>query len=260
VLLAGGGSRLRGVRGFLREALRCPVELFDPFANLDVSSLPPADAEQLQAMRHEAVVALGLAVGRLDDTLYSLEILPEAVRKAQRFRQRTVWNIAAAVLVVAVLALQWRHGAAAAEAASSTEVMLRRRIAAAKSTHEEAATLIAANAQQRAIVDHLSAQALAQHGLLRVQRAVVAHLPPQLWIEKIEVAPGGGAMRKRPAIVVEGAGKALNGVEVSRVMLDFKQRLVGDPAMAGLPEPQMTAAQDSAERFKITVELQPEGK
>ena len=34
---------MRGLRGYLREALRCPVELFDPFANLDLSGLPPAD-------------------------------------------------------------------------------------------------------------------------------------------------------------------------------------------------------------------------
>ena len=33
VLLSGGGARLRGLRSMLRETLRCPVELFDPFAN-----------------------------------------------------------------------------------------------------------------------------------------------------------------------------------------------------------------------------------
>ena len=82
---------MRGLRGLLRENLRCPVEIFDPFANLDLSALSPDDAEQLQQMRYEAVVALGLAVGMIDDTLYSLEILPEAVRKKQRFQQRSEW-------------------------------------------------------------------------------------------------------------------------------------------------------------------------
>ena len=259
VLLAGGGSRLRGVRGFLRETLRCPVEVFDPFANLDLAALPPADAEQLQAMRHEAVVALGLAVGRLDDTLYSLEILPEGVRKAQRFRQRTVWNIVAAVVVVAVLALQWRHGAARAEAVTRAEQAMRRQIGSANSTHNEAAALIDANQEQRVLVEHLAKQAVAHHGLLRVQRAVVAHLPPQLWIDKIEVVQASGGARRRPAVVVEGAGKALDGVEVSRVILEFREKLVGDPGMAGLAEPHMAAIQDAAERFRITVEL-PEGK
>ena len=37
------------------------------------------------------MVALGLAVSRLDDQVYSLEILPESVRRKQRFVQRTVF-------------------------------------------------------------------------------------------------------------------------------------------------------------------------
>ena len=176
VLLAGGGARLRGVRGFLRETLRCPVEVFDPFENLDLSALPPADAEQLQAMRHEAVVALGLAVGRLDDTLYSLEILPEAVRKAQRFQQRTVWNIVAGVIVVGVLALQVKHARTEVEAAEAATIVLKKQINSVNAVHNEALALIEQNRKERAVVDHLASQALAQHGLLRVQRAIAAHL------------------------------------------------------------------------------------
>lgn len=258
VLLAGGGARLRGIRGFLRETLRCPVEVFDPFANLDLEALPPADAEQLQAMRHEAVVALGLAVGRLDDTLYSLEILPEAVRKAQRFQQRTVWNIVAGIVVVAVLALKFVHGRANVAAAESATFAMKRQISIANATHNEAQALVDANKVERGLVDHLSNQALAQHGLLRVQRAVAAHLPAQLWIEKIEVAAAtAGGVRKRPTVVLEGAGKELNGAQVSAIVLDFKKKLGSDPGMAGL-EPQMVPipSQDKAERFRITVELE----
>lgn len=260
VLLAGGGARLRGIRGFLREALRCPVELFDPFANLDLSALPPADAEQLQAMRHEAVIALGLAVGRLDDTLYSLEILPEAVRKAQRFQQRTIWNIAAGVLVVGLLALQVSHGKTGAAAAESATRSLKRQISSANSIDAEALAIVDANKQERSLVEHLRGQALPLQGLARVQRAIAAHLPPQLWIEKIEVAAAsGGNQKKRPAVVVEGAGKELNGVEVARVVLEFKQKFGADPGMAGL-DPQMKAmpSQDKSERFRITIELSPE--
>lgn len=262
VLLSGGGANVRGVRGFLREALRCPVEAFDPFANVDLSALPPADAEQLQAFRAEAVVALGLAVGRLDDSLYALEILPEAVRKAQRFQQRTVWNIAAGALVVAALGLEWTHGGKAVAAAETAGAQLRRQIAMATNLQNDAAAQIEANKAERALVDHLAGQALAQHGLLRVQRAIVAHLPPQLWIEKVEVAAGGaGGMRKKPTIVIEGAGKEVDGVQTSGAILAFKQAMQADPGMAGL-DPQMVpiASQDKAERFRITVELAKEGK
>lgn len=262
VLLAGGGARLRGVRGFLREALRCPVELFDPFANLDLSALPPADAEQLQAMRHEAVVALGLAVGRLDDTLYSLEILPDAVRRAQRFRQRTVWNIAAGALLVALVVLQARHGQAEVRAAEDATVVLRRQIGAVNAVHGQAQTLIDANKAERAVVEHLAAQALPLHGLLRVQRALLAQLPPQLWIEKIELAgtagaAGSGSQRRRPAVVVEAAAKELDGVAVGDVIAEFTRRFKSDPSLAGLGETQMKplANTDNVQRFSLTIDL-----
>jgi hypothetical protein len=260
VLLSGGGARLRGLRGFLRESLRCPVEEFDPFANLDLADLPPAEAAQLATMRSEAVVALGLAVGRLDDSLYAIEILPEAARKAQRFRERTVWNIAAGVVVAAVLALEWSHGAKAVEAAQVAGAQLRRQITAATTIQADAEAQIAANKAERAVVEHLANQALVQHGLLRVSRAVAAHLPPQLWIEKLEATGGTtGGQRKRPAIVVEGAGKEVNGTPTSGVILAFKQAMQADPGMAGL-EPSMVPipSQDKSERFRITVELAKE--
>ncbi|MFN6195421.1 MAG: pilus assembly protein PilM [Planctomycetota bacterium] len=262
VLLSGGGARLRGLRGFLRESLRCPVEEFDPFANLDLSELPPAEAEQLAAMRSEAVVALGLAVGRLDDSLYAIEILPEAARKAQRFRERTVWNIAAGALVAAVLALEWSHGSKAVAATAVATAQLKRQISSATAIQGDAEAQIAANKAERTIVDHLASQSLVQHGLLRVTRAVAAHLPPQLWIEKIEASGGSASgQRKRPVIVVEGAGKEVNGVQTSGVILAFKQAMQADPGMAGL-EPTMVPipSQDKSERFRITVELAKEAQ
>lgn len=261
VLLAGGGSRLRGIRGFLREALRCPVELFDPFANLDLSALPAADAEQLQGMRHEAVIALGLAVGRLDDTLYSLEILPEAVRKAMRFRQRTVWNIVAGLVAVGVLGLQVSAGTNKVAVYAGATQQMKRQISAANNVHDEAESLTEANKKLRALVDHLANTAVAQHGLLRVQRAVSAHLPPPLWIEKVEVATAAGSAGKR-IVTIDGFGKEINGAQVSNAMVEFKKKMEADPGMAGLAKPQIVTppSSDKTERFKITVELTPEVK
>lgn len=259
VLLSGGGARLRGLRGLLREALRCPVELFDPFANLDLTELPPADAEQLQAMRHEAVVALGLAVGRLDDTLYSLEILPEAVKKRQRFQQRTVWNLLAGAVAIGLLALVATDAKAGVEAAVGRTGKLKRQINAANSVHQAATEVIEANKVQRALVDHLAAQAQPGNGLLHTLRAVGAHLPPSLWLTKVEIAGGGpgGGQRKRPVIVVEGAGKELNGADANRAWQeDFCGKLRPALEKAGftlLTTP--TPGQDGTLRWKITIEF-----
>ena len=260
VLICGGGARLRGLRGLLREGLRCPVELFDPFANADLSALPPDDAEQLDQMRCEAVVALGLAVGRLDDTLYSLEILPEAIRKRQRFQQRTIFNILAGLVVGGVLALQAQHNQAASEERQRYSAGMRRMVSSVNRTHEEASSLIEQNEIDRALVQNMRKRALPLHGVLRVQRAVTRHLQPQLWVEKLEVGakrgrPGAEAL---PTVTVEVAAKELNGVDPSRVIVEFYERFRSDPLikdqlvvdMKDRPSP------DSAKRVVFTVELE----
>jgi len=260
VLICGGGARLRGLRGLLRENLRCPVELFDPFANVDLSSLPPDDAEQLEQMRHEAAVALGLAVGRLDDTLYSLEILPEAVRKKQRFQQRTIFNILAAIVIVALFGLQVKHNQ---ELTAEREVYgngMRRKVASVNRTHEQAEQLIEQNEVDRALVENLRRRALPLHGVLRVQRAVARHLQPQMWVEKFEVGtkrgrPGADAL---PVVTVEVAAKELNGVDPNRVIVDFYDKFRTDPLIQDRMVADMKNRQspDSAKRVVFTIELE----
>jgi len=267
VLLSGGGARLRGLRGMLRESLRCPVELFDPFANLDLSELPADDAEQLQAMRHEAVVVLGLAVGRTDDTLYSIEILPEAVRKRQRFQQRTVWNVVAALVVVALLALQWKRARSELDEATASVSVLRSKVAAANAVHADAAAVIEQNRIDRALVDHLAGQLAPLNALLRTQRAFATNLPPQLWLQKIEMgyrstsAIAASGQRRRPQVLVTGAGKEVNGVEVSRVLVEFAGKVKAELEPVGGTAPMQAPAGsgDSTVQFTFAVEF-AEGK
>ena len=264
VLVCGGGARLRGLRSLLRENLRCPVELFDPFANLDLSALPPEDAEQLQAMRHEAVVALGLAVGRLDDTLYSLEILPEAVRKKQRFQQRTIWNIVAALLVVGVLGLQLNWRQQQVEAAQDASTSMRRAISRINSTNAEATRIVEQNRVDRTLVDYLRTRALPLHGALRVQRTIGKDLPPQLWIEKLSVSAGGARNRAgTPRVLVDVAAKELNGVDPGDVLTEFRNALSNAPGLVEGANVAMQRinSQDNARRVRYTVDLvkEPEG-
>lgn len=259
VLICGGGARLRGLRGLLRENLRCPVELFDPFANLDLSALPPEDAEQLQQMRHEAVVALGLAVGSLDDSLYSIEILPEAVRKKQRFQQRTIFNILAGLVIVALLFLKMGNLKDQQASNKAFEAQLARKVNRATNIHEEAEELIQQNEVDRELVTYLRKRSLPLHGVLRVKRAIVKHLSPELWVEKISV----GASRSRggaavvPQVVVEVAAKELNGNDPVRVLSEFRLKFENDPVMAGvLVTMSERKSQDSAKRAGFEVNLE----
>jgi hypothetical protein len=147
------------------------------------------------------------------------------------------------------------------QAVDEANQQARMRVNAANKVHERAVEAIEAGKVERAVVDHLATVAQPMHGLLRVQRAVVANLPPELWIQKLEAKPGsgasGGSAKKRDPIVVEVAGKPLNGVDTSRVVTDFVARLKADPALADL-NPRMDplpAGQEREERFKVTFEL-----
>ncbi|MCA8952782.1 MAG: pilus assembly protein PilM [Planctomycetes bacterium] len=257
VLLSGGGARLRGLRSMLRETLRCPVELFDPFANLDLSGLPADDAEQLQTMREESVVALGLAAGRLDDTLYALEILPEAVRKRQRFQQRTIWNIVAAIVLIAVLVLYAQNRKAQVAAAEGTATRERVNINNISKIHGDAENLIEENRVLRAVVDHLAAEAVPLNGLLRVQRALATALAPQLWIEKVEVGGRSGSNQKQAStITVQGFAKELNGVNVNDVYLDFYGKFQKELEAAGAKVTQDTPpVQDNTLKFVLKIQF-----
>jgi Tfp pilus assembly PilM family ATPase len=260
VLVAGGSARLRGLRGMLREALRCPVELYDPFQNLDLSALPPGDQEQLQAMRHEAAVVLGLAVGRVDDTLYQLEIQPAAVRRRKRFAERTVFNVVAGAVGIGLLAFYATTLQTKVTTAEGVLTQVKRQESQRKSSHSAAEGQVEANKLDRALVDQLGGQALPLHGLLRTARALNENLPPQLWIKKLEVQPqkGAGGGSKRPLFVVEGAGKELEGVEVGTVFGEFLKKLQGSPLMAGAKvNPFTPATVDNTMTFRLEIDFAP---
>jgi type IV pilus assembly protein PilM len=62
VLLSGGGARLGNLINYFSQELRLPVEMFDPFAQIEGAKAVPAD------MRPLFSVAVGLAIRRDGDT------------------------------------------------------------------------------------------------------------------------------------------------------------------------------------------------
>jgi len=62
---------------------------------------------------------------------------------------------------------------------------------------------------------------------------VTANLPPQLWIKSVEVKVQSGAANqpKRPVVEIKGSGKELDGVDASKVLFEFSQKLRSDPLL-----------------------------
>lgn len=214
ILLSGGSSRLRGLRGMLREALRVPVEVFDPFDSVDLSSLDDEAHSQLDAFRSESVVALGLAISAIDDDAYQLSILPEAQRKRQRFLQRTVFNIGAALVGVVLLVLAAIDGQKVADDAELAE----RRLRGQKNVVERINNVANEEIERAAVlgtqVVSLSSQSLPRDGAIAVLEGLWKVKPPEFWIDSIRVQEKSlGGRRSDEEIVVEikGRGKDLSG-------------------------------------------------
>jgi cell division ATPase FtsA len=127
VVLCGGAAQLRGFAEYLESNLNVPVEVFDPMQHLDLSGL---GAEQQNAIKQDQggmTVAVGLAMLAADERSTRVMILPEDEKKKRAFREKTVFMIGAAVVVVVGLAVGWSMRSSARAAGKDERAKLEQR-------------------------------------------------------------------------------------------------------------------------------------
>lgn len=248
VLICGGTARTRGMKGMLREALRSPVELFDPFENVDLSQLDPESANDLDSARYESVIALGLAASKLDNSLYDLEILPESVKKRREFFGRTIYNIAAAVVGVVLVGLLFVTERERVDKADLLFRQLRGKKSRLETTHRQAEQQIAKNVESQALTDYLGSRAMPMHGVLLALRAF-DDAPPAIWLSELEV------LNDRSAIRVRGAAKDVQGGNVGEVYQQFLTTFKAQ-SIEGV-QPQVTPKADADTKFTWEVDFRP---
>jgi hypothetical protein len=162
------------------------------------------------------------------------------------------------LLIVVVLVLQTNSRKADVQAAEDTAFQLKRRVDMVNNVHGQAAAIIDENEVARALVSYLQQRARPLNGLVRTQRAMMAHLPPQAWIEKLEVSMGSTrSQQAAPRVTLAAAAKELNGADPTRVLLDFHKALTKDVEAAGDAKASMKQGddRDGARRVIITVTL-----
>jgi len=186
VSLCGGGAALDGLPAWLQSTMGVPVELFDAFRVVETTGLDPEAADRLEEYKLESVVALGLATMASDKEAFSVEILPESLRRRREFWGGTAFLIAAGLL--GVLFLGWEAYRTSEELGEvGGEVRrLQTRLRKLKDTHNRTEELLAENAtlEQRA----LEYQALLGSGeqLVRTLEALDHHMPEEYWLSRLE--------------------------------------------------------------------------
>ena len=215
VMLCGGGAALEGLDAYLRAGLGVSVEVFDPFQVVDTSGLDPHSAELLEEHRMEAVVALGLAHAGSDPDAYSIEILPESIRRRREFMQGTAFLIAAAVLAVGFLGLYgWKNQDNLGHLSRAVSG-LRTQVARLKGVDQDTRGLVEENAQLSTYAAQLHAKAGAGEQLYRVLDAVESLLPQDFWIEQLTQVPSADEEweidRDEPVPILRIQGRARQG-------------------------------------------------
>ena len=252
VLLCGPGASLPGLDEALSRSLDLPVQRFDPSEGYVVGD----EVGDIDERGADYAVATGLAMmGALADA-YRIEILSDAARKARRFRQKTVWLVAAAVLVVAHLVLYALSTKSAYTAAQADLVKLRREVESREAdtrAYERHAAEASVAAEHLDELEQLTAPGA---GALTVLALLERHLPDELWITSLrsvrEIEPEfGHGDQRRPFVIVEGRGKEISR-SLSSAVTELTERLRHDDSVAGAV-PQFTT--DNRGDFSWTLKI-----
>jgi len=100
VILSGGGARLNGLREYLEKKIGRPVQVLDLASGLDLRKVDAASARCFEGEVPDMAVALGLAIVDADPGSFHFSLLPEKLVKQRHFWRKTVFGMAAAIVLL----------------------------------------------------------------------------------------------------------------------------------------------------------------
>lgn len=276
ILICGGTSRLKGLPQLLTESFRCPVDRLDPFQadSLDLGGLPPAERERLLEESAEAVPALGLAAGWLQDDLYKIEILPEKVRRRREFLRGPLYAWMAAGVGLLFLGLSFARGSTRFEALDAERQQLAARVANVQKVDKSAVDLEQGIARNLALLQAFEDLGGRSAALLKTWEALAATLPQEFWVKSIAVerpksaAGGRKGEEPRPQVTIRFLGKESGQQEIALermvepFMAAFQEKLAGPvPVPRATPRETDPVTKTQLFAFEVTLDyLAQQGK
>lgn len=104
IYLSGGGARVKGLPEYLAGAIKIPVEILDPFRNIDTSAVEKLGGTAIRELPTDLAVAVGLAqLVSPPATATTLSILPDKLKKRRTFFRTNLWLASGAAVLVATL-------------------------------------------------------------------------------------------------------------------------------------------------------------
>ncbi len=236
VLLCGGGAALEGLSPYLTQGMGVSVELFDPFRVVETERLSPEESDLLEEYQLESVVALCLATMASDSESYSIEILPESVRKRRDLMNGTAFLIAAVVFAIAYLGWSAMTLSSSLGELEGDVKVASRRLQDAKRTEKQTFDL----QQRSAVLDEYAGDLMLTLGtgeqLARSLEALHKSLPEEFWLTNLETKVGQDKdlldeKEEQPFLRIEG--RAREGTRSMSVLYEqFLARLRAELPMA----------------------------
>ena len=222
VCLCGGGAALDGLPAWLSGTMGVPVELFDAFRMVETGALDPEDADRLEEYKLEAVCALGLATMASDPEAFSVEILPESLRKRREFWGGTAFLAAAGILALAYQGWNAYDTSARLGVIEGEVAKLERDVKRAKDTHNKTRELLDQNAELEASAFEFQGLLGAGEQLLRVLEVLDDGLPEEYWLSRLESRwthdEELGVLRDAERPILRLEGKARQGTNSMSVL------------------------------------------
>jgi len=101
VHITGGGSKLPGLAGYLSKRMNLPVEELAPFRNVSLARVRQDKLAEIDSDRQRFSTAVGLGLSRLHEKAFTYKLMPDRLKRRNRFLSRGiyVWYAAAVFLV-----------------------------------------------------------------------------------------------------------------------------------------------------------------
>ena len=259
IAVTGGGARTPGLIEAIAEAAGVPAALFDPIAGVDQGPLASSDKDAAETFGLEATAACGLALAQLMPKAISLDLLPNQVKLAREFRERTVWLYIAATIAVLYLivagSVAWLRSSG--EGTRAVELKKARAVVDGRvAAKDELATENAARARNLSV---LAARTRTSYSTAAVLATLARELPPRVAVSELTLVrdrdPHGADAPGAEAFHYELRGSADNSRrDALDALRTLEAALARDPDVG---EVKVTSGSADGPSVDFTVVLKP---
>ncbi len=212
VFLAGGAVSMPYILEFFSEKMQVPVEPFNPFENVAIST--KVDQQELAKSAHALGEVVGLALRSLDGSPVEINLRPPSVIRAQNLSSRKPFLVGAAVCLLLAIGVLGIYFNQAAEVKSTETADVVRRANALDALVKQFETATREQQQREATVAPLLLAISEREAWIRIFNELASKLPEDfIWVTQITPLSNGSPVSPAGAVVAAGVGAPARAVE-----------------------------------------------